>query len=369
METAKTVHARTHTSAVPSRPTFPARYGGQMPVASPEPAIKRFLFRLGCFCILQIAMGIVVLRVGSTRQTNHYLSAILDKLELLDATESPRLIFVGGSNVAFGIDSEQIGNVLKRQPVNFGLHAGLGLDFALLPVEQAIRPGDTIIVMPEYGLLASEAQGGHDATIAQMLEQWPEAYHYFDTGLEDVKSFLDTGGLWLAHLWVQRARRRLSKRASQNGVYTRGGFNRYGDMVAHYGSPPVDIDDRHVVNDFSDEHLDRAVERLNRFHAVCREKGGQVFFAYPPYPRSQFRVVETSIARLHDKLTKLLTMPIIDTPENFTLPEDHFFDTVYHLTEKGARRRSRHLAIRLAEYLEHPSQRPMTARRNVRESL
>jgi len=352
---------------IPLWSTLPVQNGEQTPVASPEPMLKRFLIRLGCFCILQLTMGIVVVYFGSARQTDHYLASIHDKLELLHATENPRLILVGGSNVAFGIDSEQIGNALKREPVNFGLHAGLGLDFALRPVEQAIRPGDTIVVMPEYALLASETQEGDRETIAQMLELWPDAHRYFDTGFEDVKSFLDTGGLWLAHLWVQRARRRLFKRELQNGIYTRQGFNRYGDMVAHYGHSPADIDDRDVVNVFSDECLNRAVARLNSFHAACREKGGQVFFAYPPYPKSHYQVAETSIARIHDELSKSLTMPIIDSPDKFTLPADHFFDTIYHLTEKGARHRSRQLAVRLAEYLEHPQLKPMTAQRNAPE--
>ncbi|MCK4797079.1 MAG: hypothetical protein KAT05_06835, partial [Spirochaetes bacterium] len=36
---------------------------------------------------------------------NNYLAAIIDKHKLIETVESPRLIFLGGSNLAFGLKS------------------------------------------------------------------------------------------------------------------------------------------------------------------------------------------------------------------------------------------------------------------------
>ena len=58
-----------------------------------------------------------------------YLAALDDKLELVRTVESPRVIFVGGSSVAFGIDSQVFEQGLGQPAINLGLHGALGLHF------------------------------------------------------------------------------------------------------------------------------------------------------------------------------------------------------------------------------------------------
>ncbi|MDB5171251.1 MAG: hypothetical protein JWN51_24 [Phycisphaerales bacterium] len=68
------------------------------------------------------------------------------------AAQGHRLIIVGGSNALFGIDGELIERKLHVPTVNYGLHAGLPLNYMLFRVSKKMQPGDTILLDPEYDL-------------------------------------------------------------------------------------------------------------------------------------------------------------------------------------------------------------------------
>lgn len=61
-----------------------------------------------------------------------YLQAYNKKCQLLEDTPSPRIIFVGGSNLAFGLDSQRIKDSLNINVINYGLHAGIGLKYMMM---------------------------------------------------------------------------------------------------------------------------------------------------------------------------------------------------------------------------------------------
>ena len=64
------------------------------------------------------------LLVALNSPSDTYLAAVADKSRLLAESDSPRIVLVGDSNLAFGVDS----NVLKAgldgryHPVNMGLN-------------------------------------------------------------------------------------------------------------------------------------------------------------------------------------------------------------------------------------------------------
>ena len=65
-------------------------------------------------------------------------------------SDKPRLIIVGGSAAAFGVDSTLLAQELPDyQPINFGLYAALGTRVMLDLSIDELRPGDIVIVMPE----------------------------------------------------------------------------------------------------------------------------------------------------------------------------------------------------------------------------
>ena len=78
------------------------------------------------------------------------------KLNRLQTTESPRLILVGGSNVAFDIDSQTLADSLKMNPINFGLNAGLSLRYIMRDVIRYTRPNDLILLNMNLFIIKGE---------------------------------------------------------------------------------------------------------------------------------------------------------------------------------------------------------------------
>ena len=105
-----------------------------------------------------------------------YQSVINNKYQHLITTPSPKIIIIGGSNAAFGIDSDLMQNRLGIPCVNMALHAAFGIKFEANIAKANIGKGDIVIVAyedsawdrfsrPMYDLLIS----GIDTNISSIL--------------------------------------------------------------------------------------------------------------------------------------------------------------------------------------------------------
>src|ERR1700712_3240683 len=106
--------------------------------------MTRFLVKLFSFVAL---LGITLLLLGNKKKKpdyNNYLAAIIDKHRRLDSITGPRIIFAGGSSVAFGIDSKKMQEELHMPVINTALLAGLGLTFITNELIAKMRQGDII---------------------------------------------------------------------------------------------------------------------------------------------------------------------------------------------------------------------------------
>jgi hypothetical protein len=65
------------------------------------------------------------------------------------AIHQPKIVFIGGSNVRFGVDAAALSRDLGMPVVNYGLHASLGLDVITDRALQCVKPGDIVVIAPE----------------------------------------------------------------------------------------------------------------------------------------------------------------------------------------------------------------------------
>ena len=72
--------------------------------------MRKFLTNLAYFGVVQVLIAAIVIAiyVHCRPLGQHYLAAAIDKQENLKFEASPRIVFVGGSNLAFGLDSDEI---------------------------------------------------------------------------------------------------------------------------------------------------------------------------------------------------------------------------------------------------------------------
>src|SRR5438067_10621075 len=118
--------------------------------------LKRFLRDLFLFFLIQVAVFFLLLVRFNLDAEQNYLAAIVDKHRRLAATNPPRIILVGGSNPALGVQSDRIEAALGRSVLNMSLAQGLGVDFMLNEVEHSIGSRDIVVLSIEYNLLSGE---------------------------------------------------------------------------------------------------------------------------------------------------------------------------------------------------------------------
>jgi hypothetical protein len=305
--------------------------------------MRRFLVHLLAFVALQAAIVVIVWR-ACPRDPNHYMAATIDKHARLRSAESPRLIFVGGSSVGFGLDSRAfVEQGLDLAPVNMGLNAGLGLDFMLAEVAGRLQPGDVVVLAPEIPLFWT---GSDDDAIWAVLEHRPASIACVSP--TNLRELGDQGLHFLARK-LRCAVHRDSLDAQLANVYRRDGFDEYGDFVGHRGQPSKHesaIDQPWPRPETLD--VDPAIASLREFADECARARARCFLAWAPTRRAQLERERELFAMLEARLREL-DLPMLETPSEASFDEEDFFDRGPHLTGEAAARRSARLARRLRE--------------------
>ena len=319
--------------------------------------MRPFLKQIGWFAAIQV--GIVAAVFWSYwRQyppSQHFLASSIDKESLLRTQASPRLIFVGGSSMAFGVNSAQIAEACGRRPVNMGLHAALGLKFMLNETAPGIRSNDWIIVAPEYQQFVRFS--GQTEMLINLLEANPSAARLMDraywTSAFDI-GFVQRFGKMVRAVFGRPGRffRRNTIVSSSRLYYRRQGFNANGDVVAHLDTKPKGLKEREFRFTHRDELVYETIDQLNGFAANATARGAKVFFSHPPLPREVFEQNRAVIEQLDASMKERLKIPQLDTAEELVYPTEDFFDTWYHLAKTGVEKRTAFLAQRMARQIQ-----------------
>lgn len=74
----------------------------------------------------------------------------------LSQSGKPKYVFAGGSSCAFQIDTKILENEFGIASVNMGFHAGTGAGVVAAVAMAECRPGDTLVLMIEPGLLTED---------------------------------------------------------------------------------------------------------------------------------------------------------------------------------------------------------------------
>jgi hypothetical protein len=284
-------------------------------------------------------------------KANDYLLAIEPKHQLLEKLPSPRIIFMGGSSVAFGIDSKSIGDSLGLNGFNLGLHAGLGLQFMVNEALEMTKPGDILVVSTEYFL-----GEGQMKMLAYMRHNFPASEQYMNLNASEKISYpyeLAMDNILSKNSRVQNTFLKGKKtvvKQDTNNVYKKNGFNERGDYELHLDQEarPWGI---FVKYDQKDEPYSSGIQMLNKL-ASLKEKGVQIFYVFPGYPLEEYNRFQKPLQSFENQLKAGLQFPVLGKVTDFLYPETDFYDTVYHLRRKGRSERTKTLVQLLRKALK-----------------
>ena len=146
--------------------------------------------KLTAFCLkftaligLAIFSYLTILYVCLITGKDKYIAVIVDKIRILENVTSPKIIFVGGSNLAYGLNTARVRQAFAMPVVNMGLQAALGLKFILDQDRPYLNKGDIVVVVPEYRLFYDYYYGDpvNLIEIAALTHNWSALadYSYF----------------------------------------------------------------------------------------------------------------------------------------------------------------------------------------------
>lgn len=272
-----------------------------------------------------------------------YIGAIVDKHAYADKTKSPRIIFCGGSNIAFGIDSKMIEEKTGLPAVNMGLNGSLGLDFILNQARYVARPNDIVIISVEYNL---SPEGSYKFK-QEAARIYPPAANFFrHTMSQRVNDFFVSDLQHNFYITFSNLTRRKLREFPKNVVYSRSSFNENGDVVRNFDPHPS----HDFLKKFELNHIPNPdIAPLNSFKAYADEHKIRVYFLYPSLDELAYKPKQRIISIIENEYREGMHIPMLNKAEDSVFPDSLFYDTEYHLIPAGKKIRTKKILDMLKE--------------------
>ena len=311
--------------------------------------IRKVILKL---LLITLLLGIITasLMLIMPSDNNHYMLALKDKHARLDSIASPKIILIGGSNIAFGINGKMIEDSLKMPVANMGIHVGLGLEYMINEVKPSIKKGDIVVMVPEYGLMFEKIAPKNNEPFFKALEGDFRIINYVDNRKKIpfiLSSYVSILQSRLKSLLFDAEAEQQPHLKRNQKVYRRFSYNYRGDMMAHLGMSTQGFKkDDDALTDFKGRFIPKYFVHLtNTFNTYIKQHNAKLFMSFPPTPSSLYdkKIGEN----IFQDLSKKIDCPILMKPSEVVFPDSLFFDSRYHLLKESRSERTAHLIARL----------------------
>lgn len=303
---------------------------------------KRVVFFTKCLIMLAL-IAVFCFVIVMPQYLLNYQAALIDKNERLCSLDGAKIVLVGNSNWAFGVDSQKLEEAMGMPVVNMGMHGGIGNPFNEQAAVQNIHEGDIVIISysnfadgdmiknPELAWITIE---NHPALWKYIrLKDWPDMIKAYPTYLKDC---LD--------LWSQGI-----GNMDSGTEYSRLQFNEYGDNI--YDRPALVVSDEELAEAHIPEIGDETIDRLNKLNQTLQEKGATLLVTPYPTPVTAYTPPTEEYVTFSDQIEERLDFPLIGRYEDYRMDKNLFYNTYLHLNNEGKQLRTQMLIGDLQEYL------------------
>ncbi|MFA6829684.1 MAG: hypothetical protein WCR67_03155 [Bacilli bacterium] len=262
--------------------------------------------------------------------------------------QGKKIVIVGNSNVAFGVDSALLEKQLRADGLdysvcNYGLYISLGTKFMLDTVKNQIKKDDIVIFTPE---LISQAMSLYYSS--------KEVWYALDSDLS-LLSTLDNSclqsqiGSMNTYIGEKYEYFVSGNKAQSGTTYSQASFD---DNCDFKNSPRAyntmeNLYDSNTMLSFSTDLLtDSFISYVNTFYQDISAKGAKMYYSFAPMNFLSIKLDNffTDINNFSDALDEKLDFPIISSPFNYIMNPGWFFDANVHLNEAGMTFRTNLLA-------------------------
>lgn len=288
--------------------------------------MKSYLLRSTFFLILYLAI-LLCIYLQPYKYDNFFQSAET-KTERLKKKE-PQIIFVGGSNTLFGVDSKMVVEETGYDVVNMGIHMALGYKFQTNQVLGNLEKGDIVLLSPEYTSYFSDLQA-NDRILNQLSEHYPSVLYLFQN--KNRLKLLYNHFLDKIKKNVSYMKQGLDYDLGPVGGYSFSGVNEYGDQTDHLKADKGKKMGHFNMRVFRPKQIHEVfIEQTNKLYRECEKRGCQVFFTFPAIAKSAYDgTVADIVASNIDELDYVR----LGHPSEYVFESNEFYDTHYHPLKK-----------------------------------
>ncbi len=275
------------------------------------------------------------------------------KTAIVETLPSPKLLSVSGSSGYFNIRTETIATRFGMAIANYGTDIELGIDYILWRAQRVASPGDTILLSLEY-----EAYDETSKPNPVMLD------YLFSRDPDYLRSLPLTQQLrFLFSLSPDRVLTGIRSRYDPPGPKTSGyraeTMNAFGDetnnLAANRARDQIlaEQPSRFIAEGRSITPY--ATERLERFLSWAEANEVTVLASFPTTIHFEAYDTPTAQATL-DELQAFYRergIELLGAPQDFFYPERLFYDTRYHLTDRGMTLNTERISELLRPHVNH----------------
>lgn len=291
-------------------------------------------------CVLAICIGVP--------DGNDYAKASVLKHMALNRNVPRQIVLVGGSNLAFGVDSQVLQKATGCPIVNMGMNGYFGPKFMLSEVKPSLRPGDVVVIAWEYDNYYKAIEGTPD-DLLMVTKANPNAFVYLDmsqiAGVIGRYPYVAQQKI-LRLMTDARAILKPTHKAagpSIEEIESLAGFTKDGDLTSHLGIQWTEQREQGIdlVNTPPNREI---IPLMVDFVTEVEKRGTTVMVSFTPVIQDFYAKQRREIDRVSAELSANPKLKVPRQASDFVFPSNQHFDTVYHLNAEGRAIRSRMLA-------------------------
>ncbi len=278
--------------------------------------MRKFLIKIALLVLVIVVIPLAIYIGTAGRNKGMHIN--LDyKLQLLKDMPSPRLIIVGGSNVATGFDSRITHDSLGINVLNFGTYEPVGLKFMTDIVCKYAREGDIVVFAPEYAHFFNDRAYGFGNLFPANINNHPE-YWYMLNGKQISNIFRSL---------IEAVKLELTK---NNHEKDKTLYNEYGDLMQKWEMTP-DTTKCHIqINGtFNREFGEYFIKKLDKLAERCEVIVMPPFCTEALYAENREVIAQDSIFLAEHG------HPYLGKPAEHTFPNAYTADSPYHAIYPG----------------------------------
>ena len=310
-----------------------------------SPGLRRFAMHGVVFLAIQCALALGVFLLYPT-EPDDYLGAFDGKTRLLASEGPSRIVFVGGSNVAFGMNCETLETLVGRPIINMGVHAGIGLNVMFEQALSEVRAGDLVVLSPEYEHF--DRRLGEELW-PLLVEHSPGTIRWLS--LDDFAALADNARHYAAGVLRRTAFSVLGRHTGPRAPYTASSFDERGCIREDTLTSPVNVRHKQYFGgSYSGQRLSWGHDAVERFRAALAAKRVALVVAAPPTLLEAYESAKEAVDGIFNELmfsTSMGKIEFIALPETTAIGAQLFYDTEYHLNAAGRAHHTQVLSERI----------------------